>query len=240
MRAIVGQSWLVDERRRAGEREVIALFPLRTVLVPGLVMPLHIFEPRYRQLIADLADKSDDDRGFGVVAIREGHEVGVDAVRSLNGVGTFAQIRSVDAYEDGRADIVTNGAARFRIIREVTTGTPYMCAEIEWLDEPDGEADVRSLAHNAEHRFRQYRAMLSGGSDMDNPAELRDDPRICSYVIAAALVVDATERQSLLEQPTTADRLQHELRLLARELTLFSELSSLPATELTRAPIPLN
>jgi hypothetical protein len=230
----------MDELKRAGEREVIAIFPLRTVLVPGLVMPLHIFEPRYRQLIADLASKPEGERGFGITAIREGHEVGIDAVRSLTEVGTFAQIRSVDPYPDGRADIVTNGATRFRLIREVHTGSPYMCAEVEWLDEPDGDADVHSMAITAERRFREYRAMLSGSAELDNPAELRDDPRICSYVIAAALVIDAPERQRLLEAPSTADRLRDELRLLSRELTLFPEFPSLPATELTRAPIPLN
>ena len=117
---------------------------------------------------------------------------------------------------------------------------PYMCAEVEWLDEPDGDGDVQSLAHTAERRFREYRAMLSGSAELDNPAELRDDPRICSYVIAAALVIDAHERQQLLETRSTGDRLRHELRLLSRELTLFPEFPSLPATELTRVPIPLN
>ena len=67
--------------RRVGERAVIPLFPLGTVLVPGLVLPLHIFEPRYRRLLADLAERPEADRGFGVVAIREGHEVGADGVR---------------------------------------------------------------------------------------------------------------------------------------------------------------
>jgi Lon protease-like protein len=230
----------MDVPKRAGQRETIAIFPLRTVLVPGLVMPLHIFEPRYRQLVADLSAKPEGERGFGITAIREGHEVGADAARSMHDVGTFAHIRSVDPYPDGRADIVTNGAARFRLIGQVETGAPYVCAEVEWLDEPDGAAEVSSLAIQAEHRFRQYRAMLSGAAELDNPAELRDDPRVCSYVIAAALVIDMNERQTLLESDTTADRLRQELRLLARELALFPELGSLPATELTRVPIPLN
>ena len=230
----------MQESRRAGDREIIALFPLRTVLVPGLVMPLHIFEPRYRELIADLYTKPEDQRGFGVAAIREGHEVGADAVRSLYGTGTFAHVRSVDPYPDGRADIVTNGESRFRIIQEVDQGKPYVCAEIEWLDEPDGDADVPALARTADRRFAEYRTMLSGAIEAESTVDLHDDPRICSYVIAAALVIDVTERQQLLETKTTTDRLRHELRLLARELAIFPEFPSLPATEITRVPIPLN
>jgi Lon protease-like protein len=230
----------MDEQKRAGDREIIALFPLRTVLVPGLVMPLHIFEPRYRQLIADLSTKPEGQRGFGVAAIREGNEVGADAVRSLYDVGTFAQVQSVEPYPDGRADIVTHGDARFRIIGDTDTGAPYATAEIEWLDEPDGQGDVHRLAELAHRRFREYRAMLSGSSDMDGPADLHDDPRVCSYVIAAALVIDVTERQKLLETESTSDRLQHEIRLLTRELTIFPEVPSLPATEITRVPIQLN
>ena len=63
--------------RRAGDREVIPLFPLSTVLVPGLLLPLNVFEPRYRQLVDELMDKEPDEQFFGVVAIREGREVGV-------------------------------------------------------------------------------------------------------------------------------------------------------------------
>ena len=74
--------------RRGGDRAVIPLFPLGTVLVPGLVLPLHVFEPRYRRLLADLAAKPEHERGFGVVAIREGHEVGEGGARALHEVGT--------------------------------------------------------------------------------------------------------------------------------------------------------
>ena len=226
--------------KRAGDREVIALFPLRTVLVPGLVMPLHIFEPRYRQLIADLSAKPESQRGFGVAAIRDGHEVGVNEVRSLHDVGTFAHIRSVDPYPDGRADIATNGEARFRIIQHVDTGSPYDSVEVEWLDEPDGQGDLSALAESVHQRFRQYRAMLSGSDDLDGPADLHEDPRVCSYVIAAALVIDTYERQALLELETTGDRLRRAIELLARELAIFPEFPSLPATEITRVPIHLN
>ena len=124
--------------RQVGARAVIPLFPLGTVLVPGFVLPLHVFEPRYRQLVADLSTRPEDDRGFGVVAIREGHEVGDTGVKAMYDVGTLALLRTVTPYPDGRSDLVTNGDARFRLLRLVDTGTPYFSGEVEWLDEPDG------------------------------------------------------------------------------------------------------
>ena len=77
------------------QSRVIPLFPLGSVLVPGLVFPLHIFEPRYRQMVDDLTVLPEDDRGFGIIAIREGHEVGTDGVSALFDVGTFASLREV-------------------------------------------------------------------------------------------------------------------------------------------------
>ena len=125
--------------RQVGARSVIPLFPLGTVLVPGLLLPLHIFEPRYRQLVVDLESQPEGERGFGVVAIREGREVGADGVTAMFEVGTVAELREVDRYPDGRADIMTNGDARFHLLGLVETGTPYLCGEVEWLGEGDGD-----------------------------------------------------------------------------------------------------
>ena len=109
---------------------VIPLFPLSSLLVPGLVLPLHVFEPRYRSLLEDLSALPEDERGFGVVAIREGHEVGSDGVRALYDVGTFASLREVTTLEDGRSDIMTVGAGRFRLL-SLVPGKPYLQAEVE-------------------------------------------------------------------------------------------------------------
>ena len=105
------------------------IFPLGTVLYPGLLLPLHIFEERYRRLVRDLVSVPDDaDRRFGVVAIREGREVGSDGVRALHGVGCTAELRQVEAYEDGRFDIVTVGTTRFRLI-SLDPSMPYLNGE---------------------------------------------------------------------------------------------------------------
>lgn len=213
---------------------VIPLFPLSSVLVPGLVLPLHVFEPRYRQLLADLEDVSDDDRGFGVVAIREGREVGADGVRALHDVGTFASLRESTALPDGRADIVTVGTKRFRIL-EWVDGKPYAQARVEWLDEEPGDAST-ALALSVAARFQAYRELLS---DEEDDTELPDDPRVLSYLVGAAVVADLVTQQAFLESPDDSARLRAELAFLRQETSLIEKLSSLPAVDLAREPYGL-
>ena len=230
--------------RQVGARAVIPLFPLGTVLVPGLVLPLHVFEPRYRQLLTDLQERPADDRGFGVVAIREGHEVGDTGALALHEVGTLALVRSVTPYPDGRSDVVTNGDARFRLHGLVDTGAPYLCGEVDWLDEPDGAdpAEVAVTAQAVVRRFDDYRAAVAdtGAVEAAHMLELPEDSRTLSYLVAVAMVLDLRERQALLEAGSTLARLRHELALLGRETGLVRELPSLPAIDLARTPSGLN
>jgi Lon protease-like protein len=226
---------------------VIPLFPLTSLLVPGLVMPLHIFEPRYRQLITDIVDAPEDERGFGIIAIREGGEVmpggdglagppgSIDGVRALYDVGTFASLREVSMHPDGRSDIVTVGTERFRVLRLVE-GKPYAQGEVEIVEELPGEADV-ALAAAAIERFRAYRALLS---DDDDDAELPDEPRVLSYLIAAAVVADLPTRQAFLAAPDDTVRLRAESDFLRKELSIVEHMPSLPAVDLAREPYGLN
>jgi len=214
---------------------VIPLFPLGSLLVPGLVLPLHIFEPRYRQLIADISDAPEDERGFGVIAIRDGREVGADGARALYDVGTFASLREVSMHEDGRSDIVTVGTQRFRLLRLVE-GKPYAQAEVEILDEEPGPgAPMQALT--VLERFKAYRALLS---DEDDDAELPDDPRVLSYLVAAAVVADLPTRQGFLEATDDTTRLHAEAEFLRSELAIVEQVPSLPATDLAREPYELN
>jgi Lon protease-like protein len=223
---------------------VIPLFPLGTVLVPGLVLPLHIFEPRYRRLMTDLQTRREDDRAFGVVAIREGWEVGEDAVTAMYEVGTLAVVREMVPYPDGRFDIAANGDARFRIIALAESDAPYLMAEVEWLaeDAAGDDAEAALLAGGVERRFDAYREAVSaaGAVEAAQMLELPDDPRMLSYLVAVAMVLDLSDRQVLLEAPTTTDRLRLEVALLARETVLMAELPSLPAVDLARTISGLN
>ncbi len=230
--------------RQVGDRAVIPVFPLGTVLVPGLVLPLHIFEPRYRQLVHDLLALPEGDRGFGVIAIREGREVGDDGVTALYEVGTLALLRDVEPYADGRYDLISNGDARFRLISRVDVGTPYLSAEVEWLAEEDGGStgETEVLGSAVARRFDTYRGLLAevGAVEAAQMAMLPDDPAVVSYLVAVAMVLDLHDRQRLLECVSTADRLRAEIVLLNRESTLVKELPSLPAVDLARTPSGMN
>ncbi|MFM7212866.1 MAG: LON peptidase substrate-binding domain-containing protein [Actinomycetota bacterium] len=208
--------------------QLLPLFPLATVLVPGLVLPLHIFEPRYRQLVSDLQALPEDDREFVVVAIRDGREVGTDGARALFDVGTVTSVREVSPLDDGRFDIVTVGTRRVRI-GELDTSLPYLRATVTDLPEESG-GDTEPLAAAVAEQFVEYRSMFTD----DDGSSLPDDPRVLSYLVAAAVVIDLPQRQDLLAAFTDADRLRAELAFLRRETSLIAALPSLPAVDLIR------
>ena len=117
--------------------ETLPLFPLGTVLYPGLVLPLNIFEERYRQLVRDLLD-GPEPRRFGVIAIRKGRETGVDGISALHDIGCTATLRQVTEQDDGRFHLVTVGTQRFRLASLDDT-QPYLQGEVELLDEEVGD-----------------------------------------------------------------------------------------------------
>ncbi|RJK92959.1 LON peptidase substrate-binding domain-containing protein [Vallicoccus soli] len=224
----------------------IPLFPLGTVLYPGLLLPLHVFEQRYRDLVRDLVALPEGaPRRFGVVALREGREVGVDGVAglaALHAVGCCAELRQVEPYPDGRADIATVGTTRFRILG-LDASRSYLQADVELLGEPDGEG-AAALVDPVRAAFRRYRARLLGAVEEELPDDpegaLPDEPQLLSYVVAAAVVLDGTDKQGLLAAATSADRLRAELALLRREAGVLRALPSVPAVDLVRAPYGAN
>jgi uncharacterized protein len=209
----------------------LPLFPLSTVLVPGLVLPLHIFEPRYQILVQALLELPEGaERRFGVIAIRSGREVGTDGVRALYGMGCTAELREVTPYSNGRYDLVTVGETRFRLVGlDEGAGTPYHTGLVDFVPDEDGEGDVNALSARVTEGFAEYRERL--GVEV---TELPDQPQVISYLVAAAVVLDLPERQGLLEQATTSDRLRAEIGLLRRESALINAFRSLPAVDLTR------
>jgi len=213
----------------------LPLFPLGSVLFPGVVLPLHIFEHRYRQLVRDLSALPEGaPRRFGVLAIRDGHEVGRGSVMALYDVGCTAEIDSIVEYEDGRFDITTTGVHRFRLEAFDDDG-PYARAEVELLDEVAGP-DAEMLAPGLTALFRKYQAALSDLRNVQVSAipELPEDPTVLSYLIGAATVLDVYEKQQLLTAESTADRLRAEAKILKRETGILKTLPSLPAVDLLR------
>ena len=135
----------------------LPLFPLHTVLCPGIALPLHIFEERYRDLVGHCIETSSP---FGVVLIREGQEVAGRSL-SFSSIGTLAEIRRAGRYPDGRYDLLVVGAGRFAV-EEVSVGErPYLVAQATLLDDEVGDADTaRRLANLAARRFVGYLELL--------------------------------------------------------------------------------
>jgi len=144
----------------------IPIFPLRSVLCPGVALPLHIFEERYRLMIGRCIERGEP---FGVVLLREGAEVG-----ALHGevaaVGTTAAIRRAGAYPDGRLDILTVGQQRFRLEGLDRVSEPYLLGRVSLLDEPTGpEEELRARAQQVGQRFLEYLELLQPAGDPDGP-----------------------------------------------------------------------
>ena len=135
----------------------LPLFPLHAVLCPGIALPLHIFEERYRELVRHCIDGA---LPFGVVLIRDGREVGEGTI-SFSAIGTLAEIRQAGRYPDGRYDLLVVGTGRFAI-EEVSVGEElYLIAEATVLDDEVGDADeARELANRATRRFVRYLELL--------------------------------------------------------------------------------
>ncbi len=132
----------------------IPLFPLHTVLCPGIVLPLHIFEERYRAMTRRCLDTGEP---FGVVLIRDGREVGTQEVATLAGVGAFAEIREAGRYPDGRYDLLAAATGRFAIDAVDARREPFLVAEVTPLeDEVGDEPRAERLAATAIRRFVRY------------------------------------------------------------------------------------
>ncbi len=211
------------------------LFPLGTVLFPGLLLPLHIFEERYRQLVRDLLT-GPEPRRFGVIAIRKGRETGVDGVSSLYEIGCTATLRRVVEHPDGRYDLVTAGTERFRLAG-LDQSRPYLLGEVEPVGEPTGDEAAAAAAVSAvRHAFTEYLGALAKRGAEVNVPDLPGEPVLLSYLVAASMVVDMPDRQELLAQPDAVTRLEAERTLLARETAMLGTFTSTPAPSLRYTP----
>jgi len=216
--------------------EMLPLFPLGAVLYPGMVLPLHIFEDRYRRLVRDLLD-GPEPRRFGVIAIRKGRETGVEGVHSLYEIGCTAVLRRVEKHEDGRFDLVTVGTQRFRLLALDQT-LPYLQGEVEMLaDEAVDQAATAPQVRAVQVAFRAYLdALAEWGGATVKVEDLPDEPVLLSFIVAAAMVIDLPERQGLLDEPDALGRLGAERALLSREAAMLRATTSRPAPDLRYTP----
>ncbi|MFF7471542.1 LON peptidase substrate-binding domain-containing protein [Streptomyces sp. NPDC008092] len=241
----------------------LPLFPLNSVLFPGLVLPLNVFEERYRAMMRDLLKTPEEEpRRFAVVAIRDGHEVapsapgmpdptaqpdrgpaagfGPDPLKSFHRVGCVADAATIRERANGTFEVLATGTNRVRLLSVDASG-PFLTAELEQLPEEQGD-EAGALAEGVLRAFRQYQKRLAGARErsLSTGADLPDEPSVVSYLVAAAMMHDTPTKQRLLQAPDTASRLRDELKLLRSETAIIRNLPSLPAAELTRTPTSLN
>lgn len=208
--------------------EVIPLFPLSHVLLPGMPLPLHIFEQRYRDLLADLAD-APGSASFGVIALRTGTETisfGADGrAPDVEHIGTVAEIIENEPRPDGSSDLLAVGSRRFRVNALVPDGKSYLRAEIQYLDESDGDLTAGQEAR-ARRLLEIYDSILLRIAGRATGSELPDDALALSYEICARVPLPPHERQTLLDDASAAARLDRVARLLHREIALLQSTRS--------------
>jgi uncharacterized protein len=194
------------------------MFPLGTVLVPGMVLPLHVFEPRYLRMVDD--SRTHHDGTFGVVLIERGSEVGGGDVRT--DVGTLARIVRAEELPDGRWILGVVGIHRIRVERWLPD-EPYPRAEIhEWADqlhepaETDARDEVMTLLRRASALRRE---MGEPAPPLD--VELADDPVVAGYQATVVAPLGPADRQALLAAPTVPARWRLLRELLADQIDLL-------------------
>lgn len=195
----------------------LPLFPLGTVLFPGMMLPLHIFEPRYREMINRCLDER---LPFGVVLIREGKEVGESAIPYS--VGTAARITRVDRKPDGRMDIVAVGTRRFRI-QEINYDNSYLTAAVSHFPILNGDTKLAmDQAQRVRPKIMRYVELMTKATGVQLKLEqLPEDPTTLAFLTAIALQVNSGEKQRMLNQAGIPEMLDLGNYLLGRELQLL-------------------
>src|SRR4051812_14669111 len=182
---------------------LLPMFPLNTVLFPGVAIPLHVFQPRPRVLTQHCLDR---DRRFGVVLIERGSEVGGGDVRF--DIGTCARIVEADELPDGRWVLVAVGEERLRVSRWVADD-PYPRAEVDLLAEVASDAGPAEKREHVERLLRRGLALQAELGEPAPPATIELDPDIVvgTYQMAAVAPLGPIDRQRVLEQDGVGLRL---------------------------------
>lgn len=185
--------------------ETIRIFPLsEVVLFPDTLMPLHIFEPRYRAMVSDALAR---DRRIGMIQPQRGEEGA-----PLFSVGCLGKIGEIEALDDGCFNLVLHGEARFRILQELNVTTPFRQVEAELFEEPEGEALAPIERAGFEREARRFAAAQGYRVDWANVARLDDEALING--VAQIVPFDAAAKQALLEAPSLSSRCELIVQLM--------------------------
>lgn len=217
MDAAIPATFSPDEARKTSMPTQLPLFPLGTVLYPGMPLPLHIFEPRYRQL---MEEHGNDTFPFGVSLINSARQP--QRPWPAHSIGTAARITERTPLSDGRWDLVIEGERRFRIT-DVDNSRPYEVAAVEWIEEALGDpAEADALLRTVAAQFHRYAGGITRLTRRTyDGVSIPEDPIRASYDLASRLPLHTWERQRLLEAETAVERLTRVSLLMERELALL-------------------
>ena len=183
----------------------LPLFPLPLVLFPGVTIPLHIFEPRYRRMLVDCLER---DRRFGILFLAEGTS---EETLGIGGdVGCIAHVESHDQLPDGRSNIIVAGRERFVLRAFVASPLPYRVGMIvPYEDKPEPAALLEPLAERVRERFERIaRAARTISDDHDPLPDLPEDPALLAFRIASFIDMNVAERRGLLASTSPGERLR--------------------------------
>ncbi len=189
----------------------LPLFPLNLVLFPPFLLGIHIFEERYKAMIAACAQV---DSAFGVVLIREGEEVGKPAVP--HDIGCVVRIQEIETLEDGQLNLIVSAERRFRILEYMEADQPYLIGRVEDLeDEPESREGLEEIASELTMLFLRYLALLTERVQQEQPAfALPTDPSLLSFCVAYIIRVPLEGQQRLLEMTDARERCAAEISFL--------------------------
>ena len=179
----------------------VPLFPLPgAILFPRAQIPLHIFEPRYREMVKDAID------GPGRIAMIQPHRLDDDNRAPLYSAGCIGELVGIEELDDGKFNIVLHGSNRFRLVREVSGDSPYRCAEVDIAAFDDEEPPPLALVQRAEVEREARRLGDAMGLAVDWDAVARLDDEMLVNAIAQVAPFDVGAKQALLEQPSLEGR----------------------------------
>lgn len=187
----------------------VPIFPLAgAILFPRSQLPLHIFEPRYREMVRDAIE------GSGQIAMIQPLRLDDDNKAPLYGVGCVGELVGIEELEDGRYNIVLLGSHRFRLIREAEVDSPYRCAEVDVEAFDDSDPPALSLGQRAEVEREARRLGDAMGLAVDWHAVSRLDDEMLVNAIAQVAPFDIGAKQALLEQESLTGRADLAVQLM--------------------------
>jgi ATP-dependent Lon protease len=184
----------------------LPIFPLPLVLFPGVPLPLHIFEERYRQMLRDI---SIDRRVFGLSFMES--DASADGIPPAGHVGCVAEVTEVQPLPDGRSNIMTVGVVRYRLDSYIDDGSPYLVGEVTCFEDyAEDDAQLQSMAKEAATTFERIARAVSILSDQKTPLPKlpSDEPERLSFMMAGAIDLDNETKLELLNLRSTSKRLE--------------------------------